>query len=109
MPWTAEEDAILAAGRAENHSWNEIAPRLPGRTAKACIRRWDKRHTKSGPWSDSEFQMLMAVVQQHSDRFKEVWKEVAKELGNGRTWQMCEKKAMEGWNRASTEPYPRNM
>ncbi|KAJ1493755.1 Homeodomain-like protein [Baffinella frigidus] len=49
--WTEEEDAVLAQARRElgnswgrrelGNSWAEVAKRLPGRTARSAMNRWN--------------------------------------------------------------------
>ncbi|RUS23334.1 hypothetical protein BC937DRAFT_87345 [Endogone sp. FLAS-F59071] len=95
--WTQEDNALLLSERAKGLGWEEIAAKFSDRTAAGCKLHWHKLQSRSGPWTQEEVEALMRAVQECGDKFREAWKEVAVRSSNGRTWQACEKKAMEEW------------
>ncbi|RUS19764.1 hypothetical protein BC937DRAFT_86958 [Endogone sp. FLAS-F59071] len=92
VSWSQEEDATLTAGRENGLTWEQISEQLSGRTVIACKRRFDNRQRQTGPWSEKEAALLQESFKRHMDSWKDFWKKVAQDVGNGRTWQMCEKK-----------------
>lgn len=83
--WTEKEDQILrheaerqlTQGSVRN--WNQIAPKLPGRTNKDCRKRWSKvrENVKKGAWSSAEDERLQSAV----ERFGYRWTIVAESVG----------------------------
>mmetsp|Transcript_11375 Transcript_11375/g.27094 ORF Transcript_11375/g.27094 Transcript_11375/m.27094 type:complete len:485 (-) Transcript_11375:196-1650(-) len=78
--WTAEEDAILIEKRRElGKKWAKISAFLPGREGKQCRERFVNHldpDLKKGEWTDNEESILIAMHQQHGNR----WSTISKEL-----------------------------
>jgi Myb-like DNA-binding domain len=78
--WTTEEDAILIAKRRElGRKWAKIASFLPGRQGKQCRERFVNHldpDLKKGEWTDNEESILIAMHEQHGNR----WAAIAKQL-----------------------------
>ncbi|KAL1739295.1 hypothetical protein HDZ31DRAFT_85949 [Schizophyllum fasciatum] len=95
-PWTAEEDAQLRAAVAlhgENDNWKTVAEMVPGRTNKACRKRW--RHSlspgvKKSAWTPEEDKLLLELHEKHGDK----WSVIAREI-EGRTDDACSKRYRE--------------
>ncbi|KAL1761814.1 hypothetical protein FB107DRAFT_285703 [Schizophyllum commune] len=95
-PWTPEEDAQLRAAVAlhgENDNWKTVAEMVPGRTNKACRKRW--RHSlspgvKKTAWTAEEDKLLLDLHEKHGDK----WSVIAREI-EGRTDDACSKRYRE--------------
>ena len=78
--WTEAEDAILIEKRLElGKKWAKISAFLPGREGKQCRERFVNHldpALKKGEWTDNEEAILIAMHQQHGNR----WSMIAKEL-----------------------------
>lgn len=78
--WTAEEDAILREKRAlYGRKWAKIAAHLPGRQGKQCRERFVNHldpELKKGEWTDDEEAILIAMHEQHGNR----WANISKHL-----------------------------
>jgi hypothetical protein len=78
--WTAEEDAILIEKRRElGRKWAKVASFLPGREGKQCRERFVNHldpDIKKTEWTDNEEALLIAMHQQHGNR----WSTIAKGL-----------------------------
>ncbi|KZT23864.1 hypothetical protein NEOLEDRAFT_1095648 [Neolentinus lepideus HHB14362 ss-1] len=95
-PWTAQEDALLrqaVAIHGENDNWKTIAQFVPGRTNKACRKRW--RHSlspnvKKSAWTQEEDELLLRLYAQHHTK----WSLIARQIP-GRTDDACSKRYRE--------------
>lgn len=95
-PWSAEEDTQLRAAVAlhgENDNWKMVAEMVPGRTNKACRKRW--RHSlspgvKKSAWTAEEDKLLCDLHEKHGDK----WSVIAREI-EGRTDDACSKRYRE--------------
>jgi hypothetical protein len=78
--WTTEEDRILLEKRAVyGRKWQKIAQHLPGRQGKQCRERFVNHldpALKKGEWSNDEEAVLIALHEQHGNR----WAAIAKHL-----------------------------
>lgn len=78
--WTAEEDAILREKRRlYGRKWAKIAAHLPGRQGKQCRERFVNHldpELKKGEWTDNEESILIAMHEQHGNR----WANISKRL-----------------------------
>jgi len=78
--WTAEEDKILREKRKEcGRKWAKIAAHLPGRKGKQCRERYVNHldpELKKGEWNDNEEAILIALHENHGNR----WATIAKQL-----------------------------
>jgi hypothetical protein len=78
--WTAEEDAILREKRAlYGRKWAKIASHLPGRQGKQCRERFVNHldpDLKKGEWTDDEEAILIAMHENHGNR----WANISKHL-----------------------------
>lgn len=78
--WTVEEDNILRDKRAlYGRKWAKIATHLPGRQGKQCRERYVNHldpDLKKGEWTDDEEAILIALHEQHGNR----WANIAKQL-----------------------------
>ncbi|KAL0950729.1 hypothetical protein HGRIS_007505 [Hohenbuehelia grisea] len=92
-PWTPEEDALLKnsvrlCGDIDN--WKKVAELVPGRTNKACRKRWLHSLSpdiKKTAWSPSEDQKLLELFRTHGSR----WSAIARQIP-GRTDDACSKR-----------------
>lgn len=76
--WNVEEDALLKK-LAQRYccDWEEVAARLPGRTAYMCRKRWEKRlkrKSSSSLWKPAEDELLLALHTKFGDSH---WREIA--------------------------------
>lgn len=78
--WTAEEDNILRDKRTlYGRKWAKIAAHLPGRQGKQCRERYVNHldpELKKGEWTDDEEAVLIALHENHGNR----WANIAKQL-----------------------------
>ena len=78
--WTAEEDVILREKRAlYGRKWAKIAAHLPGRQGKQCRERFVNHldpDLKKGEWTDDEEAILIAMHENHGNR----WANISKHL-----------------------------
>lgn len=95
--WTNSEDEKLITAvqkYGENtESWKTIAEAIPGRTNKACRKRW--KHSlhpsiKKTPWEPEEDELLLQLNAQHPGR----WALIANHI-SGRTDDACAKRYRE--------------
>ncbi|OMH82607.1 Transcriptional activator Myb [Zancudomyces culisetae] len=92
--WSPAEDRLLKIGvqlyGANTESWPKIAVLVPGRTNKACRKRWfhslDPTLHK-GPWSAQEDELLKYWVEMLPGQ----WSKIAKKI-KGRTDDQCAKR-----------------
>ncbi|PVV02301.1 hypothetical protein BB560_003249 [Smittium megazygosporum] len=92
--WNASEDRLLTLGvtlyGANTESWPKIAVLVPGRTNKACRKRWfhslDPTLHK-GSWTVEEDNLLRLWVSKHPGQ----WSKIAKKI-KGRTDDQCAKR-----------------
>ncbi|PWN91036.1 hypothetical protein FA10DRAFT_267448 [Acaromyces ingoldii] len=94
-PWLADEDERLkslveqyGSSRGKESRWTEVAARMPGRSVKACRKRWfyslDPSVKRSNRWKPEEDAQLLALVALHGKS----WVRVAQDMP-GRTDDMC--------------------
>ncbi|KAI0321345.1 hypothetical protein OF83DRAFT_1099918 [Amylostereum chailletii] len=96
QPWTAHEDALLSQAVSNyggNTDWKAIALQVPGRTNKACRKRW--LHSlcpsiKKSAWTKDEDDTLLALYQLHGTK----WSLIARQIP-GRTDDACSKRYRE--------------
>lgn len=78
--WTVEEDNILREKRSlYGRKWAKIAAHLPGRQGKQCRERYVNHldpELKKGEWTDEEEAVLIALHENHGNR----WANIAKQL-----------------------------
>ncbi|KAG8895134.1 hypothetical protein FRB99_000741, partial [Tulasnella sp. 403] len=95
--WTASEDEKLIEAVKKygdnTESWKTIALSVPGRTNKACRKRW--KHSlhpsiKKTPWEVDEDELLLKLYAQHPGR----WAHIATHIP-GRTDDACAKRYRE--------------
>ncbi|KDQ54875.1 hypothetical protein JAAARDRAFT_37988 [Jaapia argillacea MUCL 33604] len=95
-PWTPQEDDLLkqaVAIHGENDNWKTVALFVPGRTNKACRKRW--RHSlcptvKKSAWTQEEDNLLLQLYGKHSTK----WSLIARQIP-GRTDDACSKRYRE--------------
>ncbi|OMJ24158.1 Transcriptional activator Myb [Smittium culicis] len=92
--WTISEDRLLTLGvrlyGANTESWPKIAVLVPGRTNKACRKRWFHSLDPSlhkGSWSAEEDSLLINWV----TKLPGQWSKIAKKI-QGRTDDQCAKR-----------------
>lgn len=93
--WTPEEDALLTMAMnnlqdVNETRWTEVAASVPGRSAKACRKRWVNglnERLKKGTWTTEEDNRLReAIVLLDND-----WARIAECVGN-RSGDQCSKR-----------------
>ncbi|RDB28956.1 Myb-like protein A [Hypsizygus marmoreus] len=95
-PWSEEEDLLLikAVQRHGNHdNWKSVASDVPGRTNKACRKRWLHSLSptvKKSAWTPTEDAQLLALYNIHGPK----WSTIAREI-SGRTDDACSKRYRE--------------
>ncbi|CCM00327.1 uncharacterized protein FIBRA_02357 [Fibroporia radiculosa] len=95
-PWTPEEDSLLTQAVAiygENDNWKTVALSIPGRTNKACRKRWLHSlspSVKKSAWTQEEDQLLLSLYAVHSTK----WAIIARHIP-GRTDDACSKRYRE--------------
>ncbi|KAF2423179.1 hypothetical protein EJ08DRAFT_596367 [Tothia fuscella] len=76
--WTPEEDKLAIELRRGGMKWDDIAKRLPGRSAISCRLRYQNYSEKRQDWDDEKKNKLARLY----NRFKQpMWEMVAKEMG----------------------------
>ncbi|PBK76948.1 hypothetical protein ARMSODRAFT_948809 [Armillaria solidipes] len=94
--WTQEEDDLLVQVMNRNggfENWKEVATLIPGRTNKACRKRW--LHSLSpdlrkSAWTPREDALLVALHNRHKNK----WSTIARFIP-GRTDDACSKRFRE--------------
>ncbi|TLD32078.1 hypothetical protein E2P81_ATG07568 [Venturia nashicola] len=76
--WTPEEDKLAIELRRNGIKWDDIAKKLPGRSAISCRLRYQNYSEKRQDWDDEKKNKLARLY----NRFKQaMWEMVAKEMG----------------------------
>jgi hypothetical protein len=95
-PWTAHEDRLLTEAvhhYGENDNWKAIAVTVPGRTNKACRKRWLHSlspSVKKTAWTPDEDQRLLQLYAGYGPK----WSAIARQIP-GRTDDACSKRYRE--------------
>ncbi|KAH9912246.1 uncharacterized protein BXZ73DRAFT_56407 [Epithele typhae] len=95
-PWTTLEDNLLVQAVAihgENDNWKIISASVPGRTNKACRKRWLHSlspNVKKSAWTAEEDQQLLSLFATHGQK----WSVIARQIP-GRTDDACSKRYRE--------------
>ncbi|KAI0080031.1 hypothetical protein K474DRAFT_1705048 [Panus rudis PR-1116 ss-1] len=95
-PWTKDEDALLIQAvsvHGEVDNWKTIALSVPGRTNKACRKRWLHSLSpavKKSAWTKEEDEKLLALYAIHGTK----WSVIARQIP-GRTDDACSKRYRE--------------
>ncbi|KAL5518582.1 hypothetical protein ACEPAH_265 [Sanghuangporus vaninii] len=96
-PWTPYEDDLLKAAVAiygdNTEKWKAIAFLVPGRTNKACRKRWLHSlspSVKKSAWTSEEDQLLLSLFEKYPNK----WSRIAREIP-GRTDDACSKRYRE--------------
>ncbi|KAI9444973.1 hypothetical protein H4582DRAFT_1912427 [Lactarius indigo] len=95
-PWSAHEDILLSRAVAEfdgEADWKTIAQRVPGRTNKACRKRWLHSLSpsiKKSAWTKDEDEKLMSLYKLYGTK----WSIIARQIP-GRTDDACSKRYRE--------------
>ncbi|KAF9229618.1 hypothetical protein BS17DRAFT_771690 [Gyrodon lividus] len=95
-PWSTQEDDLLANAVAVNgevDNWKAVALSVPGRTNKACRKRWLHSlspSVKKTAWSKEEDNLLLELHKVHSAK----WAVIARNIP-GRTDDACSKRYRE--------------
>ncbi|KAJ7293763.1 hypothetical protein C8J57DRAFT_1043484 [Mycena rebaudengoi] len=95
-PWTSAEDAQLTSAVAsfgEHDNWKKVALSVPGRTNKACRKRWLHSLSpavKKSAWTPSEDRLLVQLYNTHGPK----WSAIARQI-RGRTDDACSKRYRE--------------
>lgn len=94
--WTEEEDKLLTEAvqiHGERDNWKAIALSVPGRSNKACRKRWLHSLSptvKKTAWTPDEDRLLLDLFQQLGSK----WSAIAREIP-GRTDDACSKRYRE--------------
>ncbi|EGN96827.1 hypothetical protein SERLA73DRAFT_161809 [Serpula lacrymans var. lacrymans S7.3] len=95
-PWTTKEDELLAQAIAihgEIDNWKAVAAYVPGRSNKACRKRWLHSlspNVKKSAWTPEEDHALVELYRIHSTK----WAIIARHIP-GRTDDACSKRYRE--------------
>ncbi|KXN83638.1 Transcriptional activator Myb [Leucoagaricus sp. SymC.cos] len=95
-PWTEVEDQLLkeaVAKHGEHDNWKNIALCIPGRTNKACRKRWLHSlspNVKKTAWTQDEDKLLLDLYEQYGAK----WSTIARSIP-GRTDDACSKRYRE--------------
>ncbi|EKM60799.1 uncharacterized protein PHACADRAFT_246943 [Phanerochaete carnosa HHB-10118-sp] len=95
-PWTPEEDSLLKAAVSrygDRDNWKNVATLVPGRTNKACRKRWLHSlspNVKKTPWTPEEDELLLKLYAQYPEK----WSIIARQI-TGRTDDACSKRYRE--------------
>ncbi|EIW86473.1 hypothetical protein CONPUDRAFT_161215 [Coniophora puteana RWD-64-598 SS2] len=95
-PWTANEDDLLVQAVAlhgESDNWKAIARAVPGRTNKACRKRWLHSlspNIRKSAWTPEEDRVLLDLYKIHHTK----WSVIARHIP-GRTDDACSKRYRE--------------
>ncbi|KAF8649779.1 hypothetical protein AX16_005545 [Volvariella volvacea WC 439] len=95
-PWTEEEDEELrraVAIHGEHDNWKAVAQFVPGRTNKACRKRWLHSLSptvKKTAWTAEEDELLRKFYMNYGPK----WSAIAREIP-GRTDDACSKRYRE--------------
>ncbi|KAL4257294.1 MYB transcription factor 20 [Pleurotus pulmonarius] len=95
-PWSADEDSLLKAAvdiHGENDNWKIIAQAVPGRSNKACRKRWLHSLSptvKKSAWTAAEDDKLLECYRSLGPR----WSAIARQIP-GRTDDACSKRYRE--------------
>ncbi|KAN0124953.1 hypothetical protein V8E52_001505 [Russula decolorans] len=95
-PWSAYEDLLLSRAVAEfdgEADWKTIAQHVPGRTNKACRKRWLHSLSpsiKKSAWTKEEDETLMSLYKLYGTK----WSVIARQIP-GRTDDACSKRYRE--------------
>ncbi|GJJ09492.1 hypothetical protein Clacol_003715 [Clathrus columnatus] len=94
-PWSQDEDDLLrqavAAYGEEPGVWKVIASSIPGRSNKACRKRWLHSLSPKAPWTPAEDDLLLKLYASHTPPR---WSLIAKQIP-GRTDDACSKRYRE--------------
>ncbi|KAK7468569.1 hypothetical protein VKT23_003073 [Stygiomarasmius scandens] len=92
-PWSKEEDELLRqaiATHGTRDNWKAVASVVPGRTNKACRKRWLHSLSpgvKKSAWSPEEDRLLIELYNIHGPK----WSHIARHI-QGRTDDACSKR-----------------
>ncbi|KAH8100495.1 hypothetical protein BXZ70DRAFT_937484 [Cristinia sonorae] len=95
-PWSTEEDNLLrqaVAVHGECDNWKQVAVSVPGRTNKACRKRWLHSLSpsiKKTAWTPEEDKLLVGLYETHGAK----WSVIARKIP-GRTDDACSKRYRE--------------
>lgn len=95
-PWTEEEDTLLTNAvhvHGEHENWKNVASLVPGRTNKACRKRWLHSLSptiKKCAWTVAEDNLLLSLYSIHGTK----WSAIARGIP-GRTDDACSKRYRE--------------
>ncbi|KAH0590307.1 hypothetical protein H2248_000466 [Termitomyces sp. 'cryptogamus'] len=95
-PWTEEEDSLLTNAvqiYGEQENWKKVAILVPGRTNKACRKRWLHSLSptiKKCAWTAEEDDLLVSLYNIHGSK----WSTIARDIP-GRTDDACSKRYRE--------------
>ncbi|KAJ6604228.1 hypothetical protein DFH09DRAFT_302241 [Mycena vulgaris] len=94
--WNAAEDELLiraVSNFGEQDNWKTVAQAVPGRTNKACRKRWLHSLSpavKKSAWTPSEDRLLIELYTAHGPK----WSAIARQI-HGRTDDACSKRYRE--------------
>ncbi|KAJ6626862.1 hypothetical protein B0H10DRAFT_460906 [Mycena sp. CBHHK59/15] len=95
-PWTKAEDFLLiraVSNFGEHDNWKTVAQAVPGRTNKACRKRWLHSLSpavKKSAWTPSEDRLLVELYGTYGPK----WSAIARQI-RGRTDDACSKRYRE--------------
>lgn len=89
VPWSAHDDEILLAARAQGHGWNQIQSRhFPAKTANACRKRYERLIAKRRG-SEWDNERIDRITRRYFDMRERMWRPLAE--AEGENWEDVEK------------------
>ncbi|EZF29152.1 hypothetical protein TMEN_8917 [Trichophyton mentagrophytes] len=92
-PWSAQDDEILLAARAQAHGWNQIQrDNFPTKSSNACRKRYERLIAKrrGSDWNDERVDKVASYYMQLREK---TWQPLAEAVGED--WRDVEKLCLE--------------
>ncbi|EEQ33026.1 conserved hypothetical protein [Microsporum canis CBS 113480] len=92
-PWSAQDDEILLAARAQGHGWNQIQrDNFPTKSSNACRKRYERLVAKrrGSDWNDERVDKVASHYMQLREK---TWQPLAEAVGED--WRDVEKLCLE--------------
>lgn len=106
-PWSAQDDEILLAARAQAHGWNQIQrDNFPTKSSNACRKRYERLIAKrrGSDWNDERVDKVASYYMQLREK---TWQPLAEAVGED--WRDVEKLVSQDELGASQSPEPSSL